>query len=71
MLGIMPRKSSPPPDDPEQSKRFIEAARAAGTDDSPKAFERVFEKVVGRKTAIPSAARRAKKSSKSPSSDRS
>jgi hypothetical protein len=41
------------PDDPEQSQRFIEAARAAGTDDSPEAFERVFKKVAGRKAAIP------------------
>jgi hypothetical protein len=46
MLASMPRKPSPPPDDPEQSKRFIEAARAAGTDEDPEAFERVFERVV-------------------------
>jgi hypothetical protein len=42
----MPRKPKPPPDDPEQSKRFIEAARELGTDESPEAFERVFRKVV-------------------------
>ena len=42
----MPRKPKPQPDDPEQSKRFIEAARAAETDDSPEEFERVFKKVV-------------------------
>jgi hypothetical protein len=42
----MPRKPKPPPDDPEQSKRFIKAAREIGTDESPEAFERVFEKVV-------------------------
>ncbi len=41
----MPRKPKPPPDDPEQSKRFIEAAREIGTDESPEAFERVFAKV--------------------------
>jgi hypothetical protein len=67
----MPRKPSPPPDDPEQSKRFIDAARAAGTDDDPEAFERVFEKVVRRKPATPSTARGAKKPPKSPSSNRS
>jgi hypothetical protein len=38
--------SKPPPDDPEQSKRFIKAAREIGTDESPEAFERVFEKIV-------------------------
>jgi hypothetical protein len=41
----MPRKAKPPPDDPEQSKRFIKAAREIGADESPEAFERVFEKV--------------------------
>lgn len=45
LLG-MPRKPKPPPDDPEQSKRFIEAAREIGTDESPEAFERVFRKVI-------------------------
>jgi hypothetical protein len=39
------RKPKPPPDDPEQSKRFIEAARALGTDETGEAFERAFEKV--------------------------
>jgi hypothetical protein len=42
----MPRKPKPPPDDPEQSKRFIKAAREIETDESPEAFERVFEKIV-------------------------
>ena len=53
----MPRKPSPPPDDPEQSRRFVEAARASGTDESPEAFERVFEKISGRKVATNSANR--------------
>jgi hypothetical protein len=44
----MPRKPKPPPDDPEQSKRFIEAARKSGTDESPEEFERVFKTVVGK-----------------------
>jgi hypothetical protein len=48
MLASMPRKPAPLPDDPEQSKRFIEAARAAGTDEDPEAFERAFERVVVR-----------------------
>lgn len=41
----MPRKPNPPPDDPEQSKRFIEAAREAEVDEDPKAFERALKKV--------------------------
>lgn len=42
----MPRKPTPAPDDPEQSKRFIKAAREIGTNESPEEFERVFRKVV-------------------------
>ena len=45
----MPRKPKPPPDDPEQSKRFIEAARELGADESPEAFEKVFKKVVSQR----------------------
>jgi hypothetical protein len=44
----MTRKPNPQPDDPAQSKRFIEAARAAETNESPKEFERVFQRVVGK-----------------------
>lgn len=39
-------KPKPKPDDPEQSKRFIEGAREAGVNEDPKAFERAFKKVV-------------------------
>ena len=42
----MPRKPKPKPDDPAQSKRFIEKAREAGADESGKAFERVFQSLV-------------------------
>jgi hypothetical protein len=35
----------------DQSKRFIEAAREAETDDSPETFERIFAKVVPPKKA--------------------
>lgn len=42
----MPRKPKPPPDDPEQSKRFIKAARELGSDESPEAFERVFQRII-------------------------
>jgi hypothetical protein len=42
----MPRKPKPPPDDPEQSKRFIETAEevSAGTDDTT--LERAFKKII-------------------------
>lgn len=33
------------PDDPEQSKRFIEMARELEADSSPEEFERAFRKV--------------------------
>ena len=39
------RQPDPPRDDPEQSKRFIEAAVAAG-EAEPGEFERAFQKVV-------------------------
>ena len=42
----MARKPKPKPDDPEQSKRFIKAAREYGTDETGKAFERVFKKIL-------------------------
>jgi hypothetical protein len=50
----MPRKPKPPPDDPEQSKRFINMAREIGADASQEEFERAFEKVARPKPAEPS-----------------
>jgi hypothetical protein len=34
-----------PPDDPEQSKRFLDAAKKAGASDDPKALERLVKKI--------------------------
>lgn len=34
------------PDDPEQSKRFLEAAREAGADETEKGAEKAFKAVV-------------------------
>jgi hypothetical protein len=34
-----------PQDDPEQSKRFLEAAREAGADETEKGAERAFRQV--------------------------
>jgi hypothetical protein len=44
----MPRKQRTLTDE-ERAKRIRETAREIGTDESPKAFERAFEKVVGPK----------------------
>jgi hypothetical protein len=41
----MPRKLNPPPDDPEQSKRFIEIAREVGADGTTEEFDRAFRRV--------------------------
>ena len=41
----MPRKRKPPPDDPEESKRFIDMAREVGAEKPSPDFERVFRKV--------------------------
>jgi hypothetical protein len=45
----MPRKPKPPPDDPEQSKRFIETAEEVGADTDEEALERAFKKIVPKK----------------------
>jgi hypothetical protein len=45
---LMPRKPKPPPDDPAESKRFIEMAREIGADETQKGrevFERVFDRL--------------------------
>jgi hypothetical protein len=41
----MPRKPAPPPDDPKQSKRFIDTATEVEADDD-KALERAFKKII-------------------------
>ena len=45
----MPRKSDPPPDGPEQSKRFIEMAREVEAEGLKEEFERAFKKVAKEK----------------------
>jgi hypothetical protein len=44
----MPNKSTPPPepDDPAQSKRFIDMAREVGADERAEAIDEAFRKVV-------------------------
>jgi hypothetical protein len=45
-VELMGRKPKPPPDDPAQSKRFIDMAREVEADERKDALERAFEKVV-------------------------
>lgn len=44
-------KPKPRPDNPEQSARFIEAAKAAQVDETGEAFERAFKRIVPPKIA--------------------
>jgi hypothetical protein len=41
-----PKPKNRPHDDPEQSKRFLEAAKAAGADETEKGTARAFKAVV-------------------------
>jgi len=41
----MPTKSERKPDDPAQSKRFIETARKAGADETRDGADRAFKKI--------------------------
>ena len=43
----MPRKPKPQPDDPAQSKRFLDMAREVDAEKPSPNFERVFRKVAG------------------------
>lgn len=42
----MPRKPEPKPDDPDQSKRFIDAAREVEADETEEGAEKIFKKIV-------------------------
>lgn len=42
------RKATPTRDDPEQSRRFAEAARELGPDETGEAFDRAFKKITKR-----------------------
>jgi hypothetical protein len=42
----MTAKPKPKPDDPAQSKRFIETAKETGADDDAEALERAFSEIV-------------------------
>ena len=49
----MPRKPKPLPDDPEESKRFIDMAREVGAEEPSPNFERVLRKVSEQPKGIP------------------
>jgi hypothetical protein len=42
---MTPKPPKPKQDDPKQSARFIETAKAIGAARDPKAFDKVFKKV--------------------------
>jgi hypothetical protein len=42
----MGRKPGPKPDDPEQSKRFLEAARESHADETEEGADRAFKKII-------------------------
>jgi hypothetical protein len=49
--GVKGKKRRPKgkPDNPAQSRRFIEAAKSLGVDESGKAFKRAMDKLVPKK----------------------
>jgi hypothetical protein len=49
----MPGKPAPPPDDPEQSKRFINMAREVDAEGTEEDFVKAFRKVAGRALSMP------------------
>jgi len=49
----MPRKPAPKPDNPEQSKRFIETAEEVGADTDDEALESAFKKIVPPSKGLP------------------
>jgi hypothetical protein len=42
----MGRKPAPKPDDPAQSKRFLDTAKEVGADTDDEALERAFKKII-------------------------
>jgi len=45
----MPRKPNPPPDDPEQSKRFLDTAKEVEADQDEKALDRTLKNIAADK----------------------
>jgi hypothetical protein len=53
----MPRKPSPPADNPEEFKRFLDMAREVEADEAPDAVDRAFKRVVSGKKPPPEPSR--------------
>jgi hypothetical protein len=66
----MPRKPKPPPDDPEQFKRFIDMAREVGADTDPETLGRIFDKVARSPKPRPGRAGSGRGSKKNPDQSR-
>jgi hypothetical protein len=49
MFSVMPRKPNPKWDDPEESQRFLDAAKTAEASKDPKDFERALKAVAPHK----------------------
>jgi hypothetical protein len=64
----MPRKPKPQPDDPEESKRFIDMAREVGAEKPSPDFERVFRKVAEQPKGAPKPSDRRSRRSVKPAS---
>lgn len=47
--GHVVKKPERPPDDEEQSRRFVETARKIRADESGKVFARAFKKIITKK----------------------
>ena len=48
----MPRKTAPKWDDPEESQRFLETAKAVEASDDPKDFERAVKAIAPKSQAV-------------------
>jgi hypothetical protein len=51
-MGTPTNPKRPAPDDPEQSKRFIDMAREVEADESPEKLERFFKKIASDKVGV-------------------
>lgn len=54
----MSKKPAPKPDDPEQSKRFLETAKEVEAEDDPQSFDRAFKSVSMARTRLAEKARK-------------
>jgi hypothetical protein len=51
----MAKEPKPKPDDPKQSKRFIEVAREAQADESKEGADKAFKKIIEQRPSKPRA----------------